>query len=114
MFKLHDIIPAAPQSITESKLYPSAGKAEVVYIHPEGRFYTLKFVYPNGSFCESRFFSESEKEIGARQGLFKRVSSYNAMPLRPTAVPKGFSMPKVENNALRTPFFDDDMDAAMF
>ena len=60
MFKLHDIIPAAPQSITESKQHTSAGKAEVCYIHPEGRFYILKFVYPNGSFCESRFFSACE------------------------------------------------------
>jgi len=110
MFKLHDIIPAAPQSICESKLHPSAGKAEVVYIHPEGRFYTLKFEYMNGSFCESRFFSESEKEIGARQGLFKRAHTCNVTPMRPPVCPKGFVTPKVENTA----FFDDDFDAAMF
>lgn len=114
MFKLHDIIPAAPQTISESKEHPAAGKAEVVYIHPEGRYYVLKFTYPGGSFCESRFFSESEKEIGARQGLFKYRTNCNVTPMRTTVVPKGFAIPKVENNSHDISIFDDDLDAAMF
>ncbi len=30
-------------------------RAVVVYVHPEGRFYTVRFEYQFGSFCESFF-----------------------------------------------------------
>ena len=108
MFKLHDFIPASPQSISESKLRETAGKAEVVYIHPLGRFYTLEFTYPGGKFRESRFFSETEKEIGARQGLFQQRPSYESTAMRPTSCQRSFAPPATP----KTPFggYDDDFD----
>lgn len=115
MFKLHDFIPASPQSISESKLNESAGKAEVVYIHPMGRFYTLEFTYPGGKFRESRFFSETEKEIAAKQGLFKCVPRGLGVPepMRPTGCPRGFRPPTGGNPSYADSIdFDSDTDAA--
>lgn len=115
MFKLHDFIPASPQSISESKLRETAGKAEVVYIHPMGRFYTLEFTYPGGKFRESRFFSETEKEIAARQGLFKYKPA-DSSAIRPTACARIPSPP----GGGKMPFggydedFDDSDAAALF
>lgn len=123
MFKLHDKIPATPQTITEG-VGEHAGKAEVVYIHPEGRFYTLKFCYTGGSFSESRFFSEAEKELGLKMGLFKRPRPVSR------AVPKGrvpsFFFPELEDMdpfesfgmprsaPPRQPPIEEEFDAAMF
>ncbi|MCI8620247.1 MAG: hypothetical protein HFG44_09320 [Oscillospiraceae bacterium] len=33
-------------------IYPIE-EGTVVYIHPEGRFHTVRFDFPSGSFCES-------------------------------------------------------------
>ena len=37
--------------------------ATVVYIHPEKRFYTLRYVLPGGSSCESYFLLERRKHM---------------------------------------------------
>lgn len=124
MFKLHDVIPATPQTISEGIGKEHAGKAEVVYIHPEGRFYCLRFDYMAGSFTESRFFSEAEKELGRKMGLF------NAPRQTRIALPRG-SMPSIffpeledldpfeemgvpRPSSGRQPPEEDEFDAAMF
>ena len=46
-------------------LLPSE-EGTVVYIHPEGRFYTLQFTFPRGSFRESYWTCPPEKKLSER------------------------------------------------
>lgn len=43
-----------------SRLDPSPVEAVVEYIHPEGRFLTVRFLYDSGSFCESKQMLEGK------------------------------------------------------
>lgn len=74
MFKLHDRIPATPEGITKSELATAnpdrPTTAEVIYIHPLGRFYILEFKYQCGTIRETRYFTDAELEAGKREGLF--------------------------------------------
>lgn len=41
----------------------------VVYIHPEGRFYSVEFTFPAGKFRESFNFTPEEKEEARQSGI---------------------------------------------
>lgn len=86
MIKLHEMVPARPQTINEKEGGQGKTEAKVVYIHPEGRYYILEFKYASGSFCETRFFTEEEKAIGRRQNLFRPVKPSSP----PRSAPPGF------------------------
>lgn len=123
MFKLNDIIPAFPESFVREHNDRNKGfnKAKVIYIHPEGRYYTLEFSYPGGSFCESRYFTFKELEVGRREGIFnqERVAKvYNACP--PGFIMAGFEGDEdvfvggYNEAKQRTAAAFDEFDAALF
>lgn len=64
MIKLNDLLPIGP-----------TGKATVIYIHPYGRFYNVRYDFPKGSYVESIPFTPAEREEGYRLGIFKQASS---------------------------------------
>ena len=47
--KLKDRITRRSEGMDDKKYYTG----EVIYIHPQRRFFTLRFQFPHGSFCES-------------------------------------------------------------
>ena len=49
--KLKDRITRRSEGMDDKKYYTG----EVIYIHPQRRFFTLRFQFPHGSFCESYF-----------------------------------------------------------
>ena len=51
--KLGDILTAKVHFWMEGGLMIPPQKGTVVYIHPDGRFFTLRFDFPKGSFRES-------------------------------------------------------------
>ena len=51
--KLGDILTAKVHFGMEGGLMIPPQKGTVVYIHPDGRFFTLRFDFPKGSFRES-------------------------------------------------------------
>ena len=98
MFKLHDVIPVSPEiqettkttrksSTNENTAMTSSGK--VVYIHPEGRFYTVEFLYPDGSrIRETKRFTPQEFLLGLEQGMFPKLDRraryrYDVEPIAP-------------------------------
>ena len=108
MFKLYDKIPAIPESSAGANTIPE-GKGTVVYIHPMGRFYVVRFDFPNASYCESRWFTPNELEEGVKAGLFKearrRADSFR---------PKGFVMRALTEDGFYPPQEEpDDFDPAM-
>ena len=74
LFKINEFIPAKPED-TVSGIDYSSTKAKIVYIHPKARFYTIQFTFSNNSFCETRCFTETEKENARRKGMFKTVKN---------------------------------------
>lgn len=46
---LKDRITRRSEGIDNKKLYTGT----VIYIHPKRRYFTLRFQFPHGSFCES-------------------------------------------------------------
>lgn len=59
MFKLHDSIVASPEcAVSDTSNTPNRG--EVIYIHPDGRYYVLEFKFPIGTIRETRRFSDGE------------------------------------------------------
>lgn len=69
MIEVGQIIPCRP---SESSSKSDVNKARVVYIHPAGRFYTVQFDFPLGSFRETRYFTQRELEEAYAMGRFKR------------------------------------------
>ena len=51
--QLGDILTAKVHYGMEGGVMLPPEKGRVVYIHPEGRFFTLEFTFPKGSFRES-------------------------------------------------------------
>ena len=107
MFKLNDMIPATPESSSGATTL-TPGKARVVYIHPLGRFYVVRFDFPHGYFCESRWFTPYEYEEGADIGLFQRTR-------RPSDSfrPKGFVMGPLDQDGYPMQKELDEFDPAM-
>ena len=108
MFKLNDMIPVIPESSAGASTIPP-GKGTVVYIHPLGRFYVVRFDFACGSYCEARWFTANELEEGAKKGLFKvvrrRTDSFK---------PKGFVMSALaEGGFFPQPQESDEFDPAM-
>lgn len=107
MFKLNDMIPATPESASPgSTTVP--GKGKVVYIHPLGRFYTVRFDLPHGSYCESKRFTPHEYEEGVAEGLFKQ-----ARCLHDSFRPKGFVMRTLDSDGYPKQKESDEFDPAM-
>ena len=62
MFKLHDSIVASPEcAVSDTSNTPNRG--EVIYIHPDGRYYVLEFKFPIGTIRETRRFSEVQGSV---------------------------------------------------
>lgn len=74
MIQVGQVIPCVPYEELSKGLNRRyiTGYATVVYIHPLGRFYTVRFDFPKGSFCESRYFTQSELEEAWDLGIFPR------------------------------------------
>lgn len=75
MIKIGDIIPCKPN--VEAKEATNRGlkplrKAKVIYIHPEGRFYTVEFDCGHDRFRESKEFTKAEMEEAYNLGIFQR------------------------------------------
>lgn len=109
MIKVGDVIPCSPLSPGCSKDFPKTACVE--YIHPQGRYYVIRFdCGRGGSFCETREFTVSQMEEAYRLGVFIRPKEeilYNPSEKR-----------KVEQSALwrrkhrpvEEPFYNDDED----
>lgn len=75
--KIGDLIQERPDTVPESKHSKSVPYGRVVFIHPEGRYYSLWFDCGNGrGFTECRYFTPEEVEEGRRQGIF-RLPTHN-------------------------------------
>ena len=79
--RVNDIIATRPTSEGRSLSDASINKGRVIYIHPEGRYYTVEFTYKQGTFCESRYFTESERQafLSERRARLARTQQ-NATP----------------------------------
>ena len=54
----------------------SVGTASIYYIHPEGRFYQVRFdIGHDAGIVETRYFSAEEIEEGRRRGIFRYPST---------------------------------------
>ena len=68
MFKLHDSIVVSPEcAVSDTSNTPNRG--EVIYIHPNGRYYVLEFKFPIGTIRETRRFSDGELIAAMNAGL---------------------------------------------
>lgn len=75
MIKVGDIVPCKPY--IEAKEAVARGRAplrkgRVIFIHPEGRFYTVEFDCGNDKFRESKEFTRAELEEAYNLGIFAR------------------------------------------
>ena len=78
--KVGDMVPDRPESVGDVRAFANARvpkEGRVVYIHPEGRFYTLFFeVGDKGQgYNETRYFTPAEIEEGRRTGIFRLPSN---------------------------------------
>lgn len=53
--KIGDVVKRIPSTLVDehNRLLHKRIPATVVYIHPKGRFHTVRYEFPRGSFCES-------------------------------------------------------------
>lgn len=118
MMKIGDMIPDRPQTIGElrsmANRVPKMGK--VIYIHPEGRFYSVWFdCGKNGAgFSECRYFTPNEIEEGRRQGIFRMPSTAvtSSFTGNTRSTPAGFRQMREDTSMRFAPSLDD-IDAAM-
>ena len=92
MVKLHDKILAIPEIFEKSRADRESKirEAEVVYIHPEGRFYSIWFECGrHGGFTETRYFTQAELEEGRRLGIFREPTN-SIIPLTDPTELSGF------------------------
>lgn len=75
MIKVGDIIPCSPNIEAKEALkrgMKPLRKARVVYIHPEGRFYTVEFDCGHDRFRDTKSFTKAELEEAYSLGIFQR------------------------------------------
>lgn len=94
MIKIGDKIPGRPESDGNQSARDYGNFSEVVYIHPEGRFYCVEFTFPGGTFRETRYFTQAEKEEAWARGIFRRpVERFLGSPSNPQKkLPKAMAL----------------------
>ena len=81
-----DIIEKQPTVLYKPEKGPVITKGRVEYIHPEGRYYEVRFtsILGEGSFLESFFFTNEELENAYELGIFPRRLVERLDVLRPS------------------------------
>ncbi len=63
-------------------IYPIE-EGTVVYIHPEGRFHTVRFDFPSGSFCESfHGIRKILNETNKKEPVILHIASQRNQPVK--------------------------------
>jgi len=58
----------------------------VVYIHPQKRFYTVRFDFPKGTIHESYYFPERIGDSSAPKSPPREVRGYSTKPIKGEAI----------------------------
>lgn len=61
----------APSGISFPKRLTQKSAGTVVYIHPKGRFYTVRFDFPLGAIHESYYFPERDGDSSASRYTYE-------------------------------------------